>query len=188
MGESERAIRQVFTRARSSIPCVLFFDELDALVPSRNSNLSEASSRVVNTLLTELDGISGSREGIYIIAATNRPGDIDAAMLRPGRLETLLWVGLPLAEERVSILKARLRNTPIDKNCANFARTDVCHGFTGADLESLVRKAGQTCLKRGGDAVEWRDFEVAAPGIRRSVADDDILSYELIKQKFRSVI
>ncbi|RDI76685.1 hypothetical protein Vi05172_g13332 [Venturia inaequalis] len=188
VGESERAIRQVFTRARSSIPCVLFFDELDALVPSRNSNLSEASSRVVNTLLTELDGISGSREGIYIIAATNRPGDIDAAMLRPGRLETLLWVGLPLAEERVSILKARLRNTPIDKNCANFARTDVCHGFTGADLESLVRKAGQTCLKRGGDAVEWRDFEVAAPGIRRSVADDDILSYELIKQKFRSVI
>jgi ribosome biogenesis ATPase len=138
--------------------------------------------------LTELDGISGSREGIYIIAATNRPGDIDAAMLRPGRLETLLWVGLPSMDERVSILKARLRGTPIEKSCAEFARGEVCKGFTGADLESLVRKAGQTCLKRGGDAVAWRDFEVAAPGIRRSVSDHDMLGYERIKEKFRSVI
>lgn len=142
----------------------------------------------MNTLLTELDGISGSREGIYIIAATNRPGDIDAAMLRPGRLETLLWVGLPKEEERVLILKARLRNTPIDKKCAEFARGDVCHGFTGADLESLVRKAGQTCLKRGGDAVEWKDFEVAAPGIRRSVSNEEMMVYVQIRDKFRSLI
>jgi ribosome biogenesis ATPase len=109
-------------------------------------------------------------------------------MLRPGRLETLLWVGLPLAEERVSILKARLRNTPIDKSCADFARGDMCHGFTGADLESLVRKAGQTCLKRDGDAVEWKDFEIAAPGIRRSVSDTEMKRYVEVRERFRSVI
>lgn len=137
--------------------------------------------------MSELDG-TGSREGIYIIAATNRPEDIDAAMLRPGRLETLLWVGLPEPEERVSILKARLRHTPINKSCADFARGDMCHGFTGADLESLLRKAGHTCIKRGGSAVEWRDFEIAAPGIRRSVSDADMKGYERIKEKFRSVI
>jgi len=167
---------------------VLFFDELDALVPRRDDSLSEASSRVVNTFLTELDGISGSREGIYIIAATNRPDTIDAAMLRPGRLETLLWVGLPSAEDRVRILRARLRKTVIHESMSEFARSDVCHGFTGADLQSLIRKAGQVCLKRGGDCVEWIDFEAAAPGVRRSVSTKAEENYLKTREKFRSVI
>ena len=109
VGESERAVRQVFERARSSIPCILFFDELDALVPKREDSLSEASSKVVNTLLTELDGLS-DRAGIYVIAATNRPDQIDPAMLRPGRLGTSVYIGLPTPEERVDIL-TRTRNT-----------------------------------------------------------------------------
>src|SRR3954453_18880572 len=95
-------------RARSSVPCVIFFDEMDALVPKRSSELHEASARVVNTLLTELDGLS-TREGIYLIAATNRPDMIDDAMLRPGRLETLLYVQLPGPQERVDILKAQIQ-------------------------------------------------------------------------------
>lgn len=184
VGESERAVRQVFTRARSSIPCVLFFDELDALVPRRDDALSEASSRVVNTLLTELDGLS-AREGIYFIAATNRPDIIDPAMLRPGRLETLLFVGLPLPAERVEILRALIKKTPIDERLAEVARLDSCTNFTGADLSSLLRKAGQEALRREGDVVEEADFLKALVKMKASVGD--ISRYEKMREKFENI-
>jgi len=184
VGESERAVRQVFTRARSSIPCVLFFDELDALVPRRDDALSEASSRVVNTLLTELDGLS-AREGIYIVAATNRPDIIDPAMLRPGRLETLLFVGLPGPEERVEILKALIKKTPIDVRLAEVASNAGCTNFTGADLGSLLRKSGQEALRRGADIVEENDFMVALRKMKASVGD--MTRYEKMKEKFSSM-
>ncbi|ORY19035.1 AAA family ATPase/60S ribosome export protein-like protein Rix7 [Clohesyomyces aquaticus] len=187
VGESERAVRQVFTRARSSIPCVIFFDELDALVPRRSTELSESSSRVVNTLLTELDGLS-TREGIYLIAATNRPEMIDEAMLRPGRIETLLYVELPKPDERVSILRALLEKTPIkDMNLAEIARrddTDGCRNFSGADLRSLVTKAGQHALRRKSDIVEEVDFMVAARHIRPSVGD--LKKYESLRKRFET--
>ncbi|KAF2143643.1 uncharacterized protein K452DRAFT_285676 [Aplosporella prunicola CBS 121167] len=183
VGESERAVRQVFMRARSSVPCVIFFDELDALVPRRNDALSEASARVVNTLLTELDGLS-AREGIYVIAATNRPDMIDDAMLRPGRLETLLFVGLPGPEERVEILRALIRKTPIDVSLADIAR--ACEDFSGADLGSLLRRAGQNALKRGSGQVVLADFEKAKTDIRPSVGD--MRKYEKLKEKLATRI
>ncbi|OCK94561.1 ribosome biogenesis ATPase RIX7 [Cenococcum geophilum 1.58] len=179
VGESERAVRQVFMRARSSIPCVIFFDELDALVPRRNEALSEASARVVNTLLTELDGLS-TREGIYLIAATNRPDIIDDAMLRPGRLETLLYVGLPAADERVEILRALIKKTPIDPALAFIG--SACNNFSGADLGSLLRKAGQHALKRGSDNVGQSDFLEAIKHVKPSVGD--LARYEKLKKKF----
>ncbi|KAL2255547.1 hypothetical protein VTK26DRAFT_3155 [Humicola hyalothermophila] len=110
VGESERAVRQLFSRAKSSAPCILFFDEMDALVPRRDDSLSDASARVVNTLLTELDGV-GDRSGIYVVGATNRPDMIDEAIRRPGRLGTSVYVGLPSPEDRVKILKTLYRNT-----------------------------------------------------------------------------
>ncbi|KAK4142988.1 P-loop containing nucleoside triphosphate hydrolase protein [Dichotomopilus funicola] len=110
VGESERAVRQLFARAKSSAPCILFFDEMDALVPKRDDSLSDASARVVNTLLTELDGV-GDRSGIYVVGATNRPDIIDEAIRRPGRLGTSIYVGLPSAPDRVEILKTLYRNT-----------------------------------------------------------------------------
>ncbi|KAF2459001.1 ribosome biogenesis ATPase RIX7 [Lineolata rhizophorae] len=168
VGESERAVRQVFMRARSSVPCVIFFDELDALVPRRDDTLSEASARVVNTLLTELDGLA-ARAGIYVIAATNRPDIIDTAMLRPGRLETLLYVGLPGADERVEILRALIRKTPIDVAFAEVGRG--CDKFSGADLGSLLRKAGQLALKRGAEEVREEDFAKAMEEVKPSVGD-----------------
>lgn len=186
VGESERAVRQVFTRARSSVPCVLFFDELDALVPKRDDNLSEASSRVVNTLLTELDGLSGSREGIYIIAATNRPDTIDPAMLRPGRIETLCFVGLPGPQERFEILQTLLRKTPIDPELARCCTGSDCDGYTGADLSSLVRSAGQSAIKRGADVVAIQDFERAILQVRRSVSDKDMVKYEKMRSLYQS--
>lgn len=172
-------------RARSSVPCVIFFDELDALVPKRSTELHEASARVVNTLLTELDGLS-MREGIYLIAATNRPEMIDEAMLRPGRLETLLYVQLPEPNERVDILRAliRQRGSVIAEELCELGKEDVCANFSGADLESLLRKAGQIAMKRRSDTVEKRDLEDAAKNIRPSVGD--IRKYEELRKRFET--
>ncbi|KAJ5414824.1 AAA domain-containing protein [Penicillium cosmopolitanum] len=168
VGESERAVRQVFVRARSSVPCVIFFDELDALVPRRDDTLSEASARVVNTLLTELDGLGSSRQGIYVIAATNRPDIIDPAMLRPGRLETLLFVNLPSPLERVDILQTLVRKLPIefDESMRRLA-------------EDLLRRAGYSAIKRR-DSIKLEDFVAAKSFIRPSVTD--MKKYEKLRR------
>ncbi|EEQ35694.1 Ribosome biobiogenesis ATPase rix7 [Microsporum canis] len=179
VGESERAVRQVFSRARSSIPCVIFFDELDALVPRRDDTMSEASARVVNTLLTELDGLGSSRNGIYVIAATNRPDIIDPAMLRPGRLETLLFVNLPGRDERAEVLRTLIRKLPIEmtEQLVELARS--CEGFSGADLGSLLRRAGYSAIKRK-DTIRFEDFVAAKQEIRPSVTD--MKKYESLKK------
>ncbi|GKZ36137.1 hypothetical protein AbraIFM66950_007044 [Aspergillus brasiliensis] len=179
VGESERAVRQVFVRARSSVPCVIFFDELDALVPRRDDTLSEASARVVNTLLTELDGLGSSRQGIYVIAATNRPDIIDPAMLRPGRLETLLFVNLPSPLERVEILQTLVRNLPIEFNEDLRRLAEECEGFSGADLGSLLRRAGYSAIKRR-DSIKFEDFVAAKAFIRPSVTD--LKKYEKLRR------
>ncbi|CAG8971892.1 hypothetical protein HYALB_00007807 [Hymenoscyphus albidus] len=198
VGESERAVRQVFERARSSVPCILFFDELDALVPKREDSLSEASSKVVNTLLTELDGLS-SRKGIYVVAATNRPDMIDPAMLRPGRLGTSVFVDLPTPDERVEILRALFRKAlphagPEEVGLLEaVARDERCTGYSGADLGNLHQAAAVAALKRemscmmgfrrevdadgqgdekeGGLRIEREDWEVALGKVRASVKD-----------------
>jgi len=168
---------------------IIFFDELDALVPTRDGGGagSEASARVVNTLLTELDGVGHSREGIYVVAATNRPDIIDPAMLRPGRLDTLLYVGLPDVNGRVDILRTlcrKITGLEFDESVAAVARG--CDGFSGADLESLVRRAGYNALRRGrvsGETVTITsaDFEHARTEVRRSVGADDIKRYEALQ-------
>lgn len=183
VGESERAVRQVFVRARSSIPCVIFFDELDALVPRRDDTLSEASARVVNTLLTELDGLGSNRQGIYVIAATNRPDIIDPAMLRPGRLETLLFVNLPGPQERVEILKTLVRKLPIEFNDDLRKLAEECEGFSGADLGSLLRRAGYSAIKRR-DTIKFEDFVAAKQFVRPSVTD--IKKYEKLRRDWSS--
>ncbi|CDH12114.1 probable Ribosome biogenesis ATPase RIX7 [Zygosaccharomyces bailii ISA1307] len=151
VGESERAIRQVFTRARASVPCVIFFDELDALVPRRDSTLSESSSRVVNTLLTELDGLN-DRRGIFVVGATNRPDMIDPAMLRPGRLDKTLFIELPNTEEKLDILRTLVKSngTPLasDVNLEIVIQDERCKNFSGADIASLVRESSVSALKR----------------------------------------
>ncbi|KAI9661485.1 MAG: hypothetical protein M1831_003007 [Alyxoria varia] len=152
VGDSEKAVRETFSKARSMRPCVMFFDELDALVPKRAGEaMSEASARVVNTLLTELDGIGGvaAREGIYVVAATNRKEMIDDAMLRRGRLGEHVYVGLPDEVARVEILATLLRKVRCSpdheledlmrQGAADFAR--LCKGFSGADLAGMLQKA-----------------------------------------------
>jgi ribosome biogenesis ATPase len=192
VGESERAVRQVFSRARASAPCILFFDEMDALMPKRDDNLSDASARVVNTLLTELDGV-GDRSGIYVVGATNRPDIIDPAIRRPGRLGTSVYVGLPSADERVDILKTLYRNTIPAAGAATpapvleaVARDKRCNGFSGADLGNLMQAAAQSCLERVyGGAIEpvigMADWERALREVKPSVKD--IHKYEHLRSK-----
>lgn len=148
VGESERGVRQVFARARASSPCVIFFDELDALCSRRDDQQSDASARVVNTLLTELDGVE-NRSQVYVIAATNRPDMIDPAMLRPGRLDKLLYVELPTPGERHDILKKLSKKTPLadDVDLQAIANDARCEGLSGADLASLVRESAVASLR-----------------------------------------
>lgn len=139
VGESERGVRQVFERARASSPCVIFFDEIDALCPKRSNcwgplmcrgmdgGSSGVSERMVNMLLTEMDGLE-DRKQVFVIAATNRPDIIDPAMLRPGRLDTLLLVPLPSEDDRLDILRTITKHTPLaaDVDLERIARDKRC--------------------------------------------------------------
>ncbi|OWZ70115.1 hypothetical protein AYX14_04517, partial [Cryptococcus neoformans] len=150
VGESERAVRQVFARARSSSPCVIFFDELDALVPRRDDSMA------INTLLTELDGLD-ARKAVYVIGATNRPDMIDPAMVRPGRLDKLLYVDLPSPSERFEILKTHTKKTPISDDSwqaiKEIVASDKCDGFSGADIAALVREAATLALRAALESI-----------------------------------
>ncbi|NXB70590.1 NVL protein, partial [Donacobius atricapilla] len=152
VGESERAVRQVFQRARNSAPCVIFFDEVDALCPRRSDRESGASVRVVNQLLTEMDGLE-NRQQVFIMAATNRPDIIDPAILRPGRLDKTLYVGLPPPEDRLAILKTITKDgtrPPLDSDVSleEIAYSQHCDCYTGADLSALVREASICALRQ----------------------------------------
>jgi ribosome biogenesis ATPase len=138
---------------------------------------------VVNTLLTELDGLS-TRDGIYLIAAKNRPDIIDPAMLRPGRLEERIFVGLPGPEERVAILQTLIRQKKalIDPSLASVAEQDCCQNFSGADLGSLLYKAAQLTLRRDAEMVEACDFEGAIELVKPSV--ENVQKYERMRKTF----
>ncbi|KAG7670187.1 hypothetical protein Ndes2526A_g06520 [Nannochloris sp. 'desiccata'] len=163
LGESEKAIRDVFTAARAAAPCVVFFDEVDAVAPRRDGAGSSSSSgggaagdaaasRVLNQLLCELDGI-GSRTGnspVFILAATNRPAAIDPALLRPGRLDRVLKVPLPDEQARSRILTAALRKCPLaaELDLTAFAAGEELEGFSGADMSELARRAGTYLVRQ----------------------------------------
>jgi transitional endoplasmic reticulum ATPase len=145
VGESERAVREVFERARQNAPAVVFFDEIDAVSPERSDDDSGAPERVVSQLLTELDGIEGL-ESVTVIGATNRPDRIDAALLRPGRLERIVEVPLPDESARESIFRVHTRSMPLRgiDPVDLAARTE---GYSGSDIEAVVREAGMLAVE-----------------------------------------
>ncbi|XP_063902517.1 uncharacterized protein LOC135122244 [Zophobas morio] len=188
VGESERSIRLVFDRARISAPCIIFFDELDALCPKRGSE-NAASVRVVNQLLTEMDGLE-PRKQVFVIGATNRPDMIDPAMLRPGRLDKLLFVDLPSPEDRISILTTLTKKVPLAETVqiSFFAKDNRCEGFSGADLAALVREASITALKESIQnnsevLITNHHFEVAFQKVFPSVSEKDQKIYKTLKMK-----
>ncbi|XP_032491529.1 nuclear valosin-containing protein-like isoform X2 [Phocoena sinus] len=196
VGESERAVRQVFQRAKNSAPCVIFFDEVDALCPRRSVRETGASVRVVNQLLTEMDGLE-TRQQVFIMAATNRPDIIDPAILRPGRLDKTLFVGLPPPADRLAILKTITKNgtkPPLDAdvNLEAVAGDLRCDCYTGADLSALVREASICALKqemarqksgseKGELKISHKHFEEAFKKVKSSVSKEDQAMYEALQ-------
>ncbi|XP_053461326.1 nuclear valosin-containing protein-like isoform X8 [Nycticebus coucang] len=197
VGESERAVRQVFQRAKNSAPCVIFFDEMDALCPRRSDRETGASVRVVNQLLTEMDGLE-TRQQVFIMAATNRPDIIDPAILRPGRLDKTLFVGLPPPADRLAILKTITKNgtrPPLDAdvNLEAIAGDLRCDCYTGADLSALVREASICALRqemarqksgneKGSLKISHKHFEEAFKKVKPSISKKDQIMYELLQQ------
>ncbi|KAJ3112539.1 Peroxisome biosynthesis protein pex1 [Physocladia obscura] len=142
IGESEKAIRTLFDRAEAAKPCILFFDEFESIAPRRGSDNTGVTDRVVNQLLTQLDGAEGLSSNIYILAATSRPDLVDPALLRPGRLDKSVLCGLPCYDERVEILKAVCQGKIVIDDEVDFGWiANECEGFTGADLQGLVYSA-----------------------------------------------
>ena len=199
VGESERAIRSLFIRAKNSSPCIIFFDELDALVPKRSNENNNSGERVVNQLLTEMDGLE-DRKQIFIIAATNRPDIIDPAMLRPGRLDKLLYVPLPDFENRCAILDTITKNLKLDLDIdfEKIYKDKRIEGFSGADIASLVREAQLHALKRLNQKekenenveikdfkINMSDFEYSLNNILPSVSLNDKKKYENLKKKLQ---
>jgi transitional endoplasmic reticulum ATPase len=148
-GESEANVRDVFDKARAASPCVLFFDELDSIAKSRGSSLGDSgvSDRVLNQLLTEMDGMN-LRKNVFVIGATNRPDQIDPALLRPGRLDQLIYIPLPDEASRVAILKAALRKSPVssDVDINYFARQ--LKGHSGADITEVCQRACKLAIRQ----------------------------------------
>jgi transitional endoplasmic reticulum ATPase len=158
-GESEANVREIFDKARQSAPCVLFFDELDSIGISRGKGVGgggEAADRVINQLLTEMDGI-GVKKNVFVVGATNRPDILDEALLRPGRLDQLIYIPLPDHKSRISILKAILRKTPIDPKINLDFIGQITEGFSGADLKELCNQVCKSAVKEAIEAQQQRD-------------------------------
>merc|ERR1712060_26656 len=148
-GESEANVRGVFDKARSASPCVLFFDELDAIARARGGGGGDAGGagdRVMNQLLTEMDGI-GSKKNVFIIGATNRPDIIDSAIMRPGRLDQLIYIDLPDFPARISIFTATLRKSPVDPSVDFEYLAEQTHGYSGADLSGISKVAAKLAIR-----------------------------------------
>lgn len=212
-GESEANVRDVFEKARQAAPCVLFFDELDSIAQQRGGNHGDgggAADRVMNQLLTEMDGV-GAKKNVFIIGATNRPDIIDTALMRPGRLDQLIYIPMPDYESRLSILRATLRKSPIAKDVDLAYLAAQTDKFTGADLTEICQTACKLAIREEierdierqrmkqdagedmADEVEDEDedlmpeilsrhFETAVRGARRSVSDRDLAQYASFAQ------
>ncbi|MGI8611766.1 MAG: CDC48 family AAA ATPase [Sphingomicrobium sp.] len=188
-GESEQQIARLFARARQVAPTVVFFDELDSLVPARGGSFGEpqVTERVVNTILAEMDGLE-ELHNVVVIGATNRPNLIDPALLRPGRFDELIYVGTPDAAGRARILAIHTSGMPLAKNVKLKSLAERTERFTGADLEDLVRRAGLIALRRKLDSgdVTMADFEAALLDTRASVTPEMLEEYERIRQTLKS--
>ncbi len=188
-GESEQQIARLFNRARQVAPTIIFIDEIDSLVPARGGGLGEpqVTERVVNTILSEMDGLE-ELQNVVVIGATNRPTLVDPALLRPGRFDELIFVGTPDTGGRRQILAIHTRNMPLGSDVDLDSLASRTERFTGADLEDLVRRAGLTALRRGLDIakVTMADFEAALNETRASVTPEMLDEYDRIQDTLKS--
>jgi transitional endoplasmic reticulum ATPase len=190
VGESERAIREIFRKARQAAPCVVFFDEIDSIAPRRGQRFdSGVTDRIVNQLLTEMDGLE-RLEGVVVIAATNRPDILDPALLRPGRFDRLIYVPPPDERARLEILKVHTRRMPLaeDVDLAEIAKRT--EGYTGADLAAVCKEAALAALREAGKPtkVTMRHFLKAMEVVKPSVTKEDLVRYQRLAEEFRRML
>ncbi|HPJ31058.1 MAG TPA: CDC48 family AAA ATPase, partial [Methanothrix sp.] len=187
VGESEKAVREVFKKARQVSPAIVFFDELDAIAPMRGMEEGHRTSeRVVNQLLAELDGLETLKD-VVVIAATNRPDIIDPALLRSGRFDRLLFVGPPDRAGRLEILKIHTRKTPNGDDVSLEELAELTESYVGSDLESLCREAVMLALREDPEAeeVEMRHYREALKRVRPSFEENMVRYYERINERFK---
>lgn len=214
-GESESNVREVFDKARQASPCVLFFDELDSIARARGSGGGDgggAGDRVINQILTEIDGV-GVRKNVFVIGATNRPDILDPAIMRPGRLDQLVYIPLPDRKSRIQIFRATLRKSPLSKEIDIEALARATSGFSGADITEICQRACKFAIRESiykdiemeknkrenfqkmETDEEYKDpvpeitklhFLEAMKYARRSVSDGDIRKYEMFAQKLQT--
>lgn len=212
-GESESNVREVFDKARQAAPCVLFFDELDSIARARGSSAGDAGGagdRVINQILTEIDGV-GVKKNVFVIGATNRPDVLDPAIMRPGRLDQLVYIPLPDEESRVQIFKAALKKSPVAEDVSLEALAKALEGYSGADITEICQRACKLAIREAifkeqeaekrrlenPDSMEEEEedpvpyitrshFEEAMKYARRSVTDADVRKYEMFAQKLQT--
>jgi transitional endoplasmic reticulum ATPase len=211
-GESEANVRELFDKARAASPCILMFDEIDSIAKARGSGGaggSEAGDRVINQILTEIDGV-GARKNVFVIGATNRPDVLDPAIIRPGRLDQLIYIPLPDLKSRIAIFKAALRKAPVDPNLNIEVLARSTQGFSGADIAEIVTSASKLAIREAIMATEERKakiesgeveddgeaneiagkmligkshFNFAMSRARRSVSEKDLVLYQEFSEK-----
>jgi transitional endoplasmic reticulum ATPase len=190
VGESEKAIREVFRKARMAAPSVVFFDEMDSLVPRRGLGFGDSgvSERVISQLLTEMDGIV-ALEDIVVIAATNRPDIVDPAVLRPGRFDRLIYVPEPDEKSKLQIFKIYTKNMPLAKDVNLSQLVTMAKNYSGADIEALCREAAMHALRRDVNAKEVMiiDFQEAMKTLGPSITPDMEKWYKSFIQQVRQV-
>lgn len=186
VGESEKNIRGIFAKARELAPSIIYFDEIEALTTSRGGwKGSAVYDTVITQLLTEMDGIE-SNTGIIILASTNRPDLVDPALLRPGRIDKILYVVAPDYEGRIKILEVHSKNMPLKESVSLKNIALMTEGYSGADLENLCREAGLQAIrekKENFDFVEFKHFEYALSKVGSTLQKETIDKYETLAKQ-----
>ena len=187
VGESEKAIREIFRKARETAPCIIFFDELDAIAPRRGMHTDAGvTDRIVNQILTEMDGIQ-ILKGVVVIGATNRPDILDPALLRPGRFDRVMYVPPPDERGRYQIFQIHTREMPLDDDVDLRKLAEMTDGYTGADIEAVCREAALTAAREDLNIkkVSMRHFLAALEKVKPSITPEQRREYEKILTDFR---
>ncbi|MCD4822880.1 MAG: CDC48 family AAA ATPase [Methanococcoides sp.] len=188
VGESEKAVRDTFKKARQVSPCIIFFDEIDSIATTRmaDSETGRSSQQVVNQLLTELDGLEPLKE-VVVIAATNRPDMLDPALMRSGRFDRLVLVGSSTIQGRESIFNIHTRNVPLDSDVSIQELATMTEGYVGADIESVCREAAMLALREDFEAkkVKARHFFAAIEKVKPTITEDMAEFYNKVQDKLK---
>ncbi len=190
VGESEKAVRELFKKARQVAPTIVFLDELDSIAPTRGRDTgTHVTDSVVNQLLTSIDGLE-SMEGVVVIGATNRPDIIDPGLLRPGRFDRLVLIHAPDKKARLEIFKIHTKGMPLDKDVKLEELAEICDKYSGADIEALCREAAMIAIRGDEKAkkVNRKHFDGAMENVRASITPNIIKFYEKVSETLGSGI